>query len=73
MDLEEIRHTPWTCRWGRFRGKVVQPAAVELTWDCSHPELCPVRRNVLVDECEVCPYWEASIVPLCAAMGWRPR
>jgi putative transposase len=38
-----------------------------------HPELCPVRRPVLGDECEVCRYWEASIVPLCAAMGWWPR
>jgi hypothetical protein len=73
MEIEEISHVPWTCRWGRFGGKVEssrRSGSNDLIWNCCHPELCAVQRIVLVDECEACRYWEASVVPPCAAMGW---
>jgi hypothetical protein len=73
MDIEEIRHVPWTCRWGRFGGKAESGRASEsdnLVWICCHPELCPVPRIVVTGECEACRYWEASVVPPCAAIGW---
>jgi hypothetical protein len=73
MEIEEIRHAPWTCRWGRFGGKIEDSPTAgsdDLVWNCCHPELCPVLRMVLADECERCSYWEASVVPPCAAMGW---
>jgi hypothetical protein len=68
-----MQHAPWTCRWGRSAGTASGgPApASEPVWDCCQPVRCPVRRAVRIDECESCPYWEASAVPPCAAIGWE--
>lgn len=76
MEMKEIHHAPWTCRWGRFVGRLEGCLAAQsesLDWSCCQPELCPSRRIVAIDECAVCPLWEPSTVPPCAAMGWEHR
>ncbi len=73
MELEEIRHVPWNCRWGRFAGRTAIGRTAESDvrlWHCGHPELGAPMRPVLSDEWDHCRWWEASIVPPCAAMGW---
>jgi hypothetical protein len=58
----QLRHVPWTCRWGRFGGPV-QPSASTFRgfvfWVCLHPQAEPHR---LLDRgsCEGCPWWEAN-------------
>ena len=64
MNARTIRR-PWTCRFGRFGVAVEQlgpdtSRVDEVFWACRRPTPLPVLRLTTRDECEDCPFWEAS-------------
>jgi hypothetical protein len=66
MNLQILRHVPWTCEWGRF-GVAVEEVGTgssrvdELFWACHHPRRGADVSIVRREECERCPFWiEAS-------------
>jgi hypothetical protein len=65
MNVSSIRQGPWTCRFGRWCVTIEQlgrdmSRVDEVIWACRRATPGLVFRLPTRDECEECPYWEAS-------------
>jgi hypothetical protein len=62
MNLDTLRHVPWTCHWGRF-GVAIEDLGDgssrvdELFWACHNPGRGAGVSITRRDECEHCPFW----------------
>lgn len=65
MSTGRIRCRPWTCRFGRV-GVTIEELGPEASkvddvfWACHRPAAVPPLKVATRDECENCPWWEAS-------------